>query len=161
MVCLYSVDDERAPQQTGIIRAESPFTTWTFRAVNPCAVSTSIDRTHSDARGNPLDRLISCIKGEVFLKQHGILKCFSRKGSRSLQTNEHIAVSDGQRHQLTSIEDSDLSSQRVRSIGGPADGGLSALWCSQDGVRRTIITIESFVDSKGSIPAWFINYMQR
>jgi hypothetical protein len=44
---------------------------------------------------------------------------------------------------------------------GPPGGGFAAMRHSPDGRPRTVVEIESLVDSKGSIPAWFINFMQK
>jgi hypothetical protein len=57
----------------------------------------------------------------------------------------------------------------VDQVGG---AGLAGLRCAAEGGGKgygrlqdrgvgTVVEFESFVDSRGSIPAWFINYMQR
>lgn len=112
---------------------------------------------------NRLGRLLSCVKGKV-LKKDSLLGCIRDKTVSHPTADASRGIADSQTQ--SSSGDGMGSSVavhvgRVDTTGGPAGGGLAAMRCSEDGIRRTLITIESFVDSKGSIPAWFINYMQR
>lgn len=166
--------DDRAPQKTDCIRAESPFTTWTFRAMSPCSVvegSVPLDTAGSGGREKAsaldrLGRLLSCVKGKV-QKKDSLLGCMGKGGKAAVVSHPRADGSRGIVDSQTQSNSGDGSSLVVHAgrvtdvTGEPAGGGLAAMRCSKDGVRRTLITIESFVDSKGSIPAWFINYMQR
>lgn len=171
VVYRHSVVDDRAPLKNDCIRAESPFTSWTFRAVSPCTVvggNVPLSTAGSGVRekasaSNRLGRLLSCVKGKV-LKKDSLLGCIRDKTVSHPTADASRGIADSQTQ--SSSGDGTGSSVavhvgRVDTTGGPAGGGLAAMRCSEDGIRRTLITIESFVDSKGSIPAWFINYMQR
>jgi hypothetical protein len=114
---------------------------------------------------NRLGRLLSCVKGKV-LKKDSLLGCMGagEKAVSHPTADASIGMADSQVQPSSGNgRGSGLAvhASRVDTTDGPAGGGLAAMRCSEDGVRRTLITIESFVDSKGSIPAWFINYMQR
>jgi len=122
-----------------------------------------LDANDSGVRGKAsalyrLRRLVSCVKGKMRTRG-SVLGCMGTGQKAVSPQASDASTVDNQIKPISGWNTPTI--HRADPTGGPVGGGLAALRCSEDGVRRTVITIESFVDSKGSIPAWFINYMQR
>eukprot|EP00600_Ochromonadales_sp_CCMP1393_P016090 CAMPEP_0175025060 /NCGR_PEP_ID=MMETSP0005-20121125/16866_1 /TAXON_ID=420556 /ORGANISM="Ochromonas sp., Strain CCMP1393" /LENGTH=295 /DNA_ID=CAMNT_0016283789 /DNA_START=191 /DNA_END=1078 /DNA_ORIENTATION=+ len=135
----HSVEDRRIPPTPGIIRAESPFSLWKFRALSP--------KTPTKSAENKVLRWFK--QQPIVIKQNLDDREISDIAAGDTSTHDSTRISYGVERKRRSYAD------------GPSGGSFAALTQSPDHRPYTVVEIESFADSKGNIPAWFINYMQK
>lgn len=154
-ICYRSIEDARVPEVDGVIRAVSPHTMWRFTVVDD----------HDPPPAVIPAAVVSSRKGLLAaLRKHmaGVkvrLKRVWKRVQHALRPR-----TKGISKESAAVAKRMVSSSFSTGATGAGDGFCSAASNSNSKPRRrsrTLVEVESTVDSKGSIPAWFINYMQR
>ena len=161
-----SIEDERAPLQPHMIRSESPHTMWRFTIVSDESESNEVEEESKDKCSNTTSsqfsistkskstsfvyRTLSSLKKKLHHLWQGVKSIFVRKSvsakpetKPSLQTVDMIKDAMEQNCTCEKIYKKSYSTKRKSNRS----------W--------TYVEVETVVDSKGMIPIWFINYMQR
>lgn len=132
-----SVEDDRIPITPGAIRTFTPFTSWKFKAIcnEELAGYNVPSGTHDsvDSSNSDVDR-----NSQEMNKAQKFFATIKRK-VRSVFRRKGEASTN-----THNSNDNKSNEQRSR--------------CRS---THTHVEIECLVDSKGSVPSWFINYMQR
>lgn len=145
-ILYHSIDDNRRPESAGVIRAVSPYTMWRFTVLPPLnAMQENASETPSQTSDVSVVRKSRL---NPFAAVQRLWKAFSNQlGKLKTAINRKL----GRRHTSHPLHRPEVNS-------GVADNQQ----CKADFVNsRTLVEVETVVDSKGSIPIWFINFMQR
>jgi hypothetical protein len=123
------------------IRAESPFSDWLFQDLNEfCKELRAYDADQSTAVSTTTEGNTGTKSGPS--RSMGSAKELIKNPRRDSYYHDHRA-------NVAKVCAELLSNNNSNTVSGSS------------GKRRTYVEIEALVDNKGSLPAWFVNYVQR
>lgn len=174
----HSIEDERVPITSDYIRAISPHTMWRFTGLNHSEYLTNYDGSVQQRRSyqhrNPdslpnLPRESSEISSPTISLPTNIVSWKHQNSLKLFFTSLKQKVSSFWKgftiFTLRSLEKLTPLKIKKKAKGTSflpvATNQNSTLSSCSHQTRFTLVEVETIVDSKGSIPAWFINYMQR
>lgn len=120
------------------IRAESPFTNWLFQDFDAYCADM---RTYGDKGASAASTSTN-----------------DRDGDRtSSNPHRNSYFHDGKAHTVALCREAEVDTSAASSAACKTGAGGRR----RGGGRRTYVEIEALVDNKGSLPAWFVNHVQR
>lgn len=167
-----SVQDDRVPERSNMIRAHSPYTMWRFTMLD----EDSSNRTSSSGASLPPQKISS---GLTHTLRTSLRRLRSKVKTWFGRVNSFFSAKLRRSHQdpfPVRSNGSMLSASPAQptTIAGSANEQSTSYFSEKNGFckvnstepvlrrrGRTIVEVETNVDSKGSIPIWFVNYMQR
>lgn len=136
-----SISHPQLPELPHVIRAHSPHTMWRFTVVSE--EPERDPRLDKDVSGGETEEVVRMFSQRLSLLH--VLKRQLRRLRDSLSRIWRATFRDrtSSKHSLPLATHTSSCNKQRRSG------------------QRTLVEMESTVDSKGSIPVWFLNYMQR
>jgi hypothetical protein len=145
-----SVNDHRVPLKEGVIRAISPHTVWKFTAVDKRPMiceSEGINQENNSNESNSMNiSNLNQVAAQVPTMSR-ILNAFRKLMSMLLSPIKYFF--------------SNKSTKSPKLADSNIETKPSMTNSSRINSQNTRVEIECLVDSKGGLPAWFLNYMQR
>lgn len=160
----HSVQDIRVPERRTVVRADSPHTLWRFTAASDDKDYDAISSSMANDESESNQRAAIIFDRHDVLKVNKVLRAFSLLGkflSKFTKTMKH-SLGRVFRSIISKISPRDESLCQNRPQGdGICSDRKASISSIQSKSKSTKIEIECLVDSKGIIPAWFLNYVQR
>eukprot|EP01039_Chlorochromonas_danica_P001169 gene1169-1276_t len=176
-ISYHSVEDDRVPELPGMIRAFSPFTMWRFTVINEEEEEEEEDSCSADPRKDVVSPTAPSFTEQSAAKRsipwHKTLgskaKAFFAKAGDIIINKKDKKAKESHDNGFVRSEEPVPEAEQIDADGfcSQSRSFTNVLDTSSAGVRgallkgKTLLEVESMVDSRGSISSWFINYMQR